>query len=272
MSAVVSRSDFLRGVAATAGAFALGCEHLQFQGTVTSWKSDGKTTEVKTRKSESWDEFTEDVNEAVGELGETTKELAGKLKDIVDIPPPGSIKLPDLNPELKAFEGKKADFIKQAKSEDGDKHAFDYVQIGMPAYDQFFRATAEMYGILYQTKKTIASIRKLAAEADVDDDVKLDKAVKKTKKKASGAAKADINLFAKVGALLVTNAIAFAGKVAELISAGTQLIAGAVANIVHPKVVLHIDLIVKGLEQSVSFLKNSAEMIGEVAGEIKALA
>jgi len=44
------------------------------------------------------------------------------------------------------------------------------------------------------------------------------------------------------------------------------LVASAPSQILNPKLVLHIDLIVKGLEQSVSLVKDTGSLLGKMVG------
>lgn len=60
--------------------------------------------------------------------------------------------------------------------------------------------------------------------------------------------------------------VALAAKAAETASAGAALIASAPTQILNPKLVLHLDLIVKGLDQSVSMVKDTGKLLGEMVG------
>ena len=57
-----------------------------------------------------------------------------------------------------------------------------------------------------------------------------------------------------------------AAKAGETAQTGMALVASAPSQILNPKLVLHIDLIVKGLEQSVSLVKDTGSLLGKMVG------
>jgi hypothetical protein len=63
----------------------------------------------------------------------------------------------------------------------------------------------------------------------------------------------------------------FIDKTQRLVETGRQLVTAAPSSIVNPKVVLHIDLIVKGLEDSVRVVGSSGKMLGELIKELTTL-
>ena len=70
-------------------------------------------------------------------------------------PPPGKVTLGQLAASLKPYEGDvRYDYLKVARMNPKAKYRFEYVRIGMPEYDNFFRAAAEMYATAYQMTET----------------------------------------------------------------------------------------------------------------------
>jgi hypothetical protein len=63
----------------------------------------------------------------------------------------------------------------------------------------------------------------------------------------------------------------FVDKTKRLVETGRQLVTAAPTSIVNPKVVLHIDLIVKGLEDSVKVVGSSGKLLVELVKELGTL-
>jgi hypothetical protein len=55
-----------------------------------------------------------------------------------------------------------------------------------------------------------------------------------------------------------------ASKAVETAQAGAALVTSAPSHIVNPKLALHLDLIVKGLDQSVRLVKDTGVMLAEI--------
>ena len=62
---------------------------------------------------------------------------------------------------------------------------------------------------------------------------------------------------------------AMVGKVQQLIASGQQLVTAAPASITNPKTAMHLDLIVKGLTDSVQLVLQTGELL---AGTVQGLA
>jgi hypothetical protein len=252
------------GLAALSGLVA-ACEAIGLKATVVTTKTvNGKTT-TKVREAKNWDEFEEamgevatDFSDFAKEVGATTAELAKKL---VDVPPQGQVELGQLAASLNP----------------NAAYDFKYVQIGMPEYDNFFRASAEMYATAYQLMETGRHVHLAAAKVegkDAPSDV--ENGNRKIRKSEVNAALSDIEDRAspemesgvkKLATLWLTTAelgVKLAAKAGETASAGAALVASAPAQILNPKLVLHLKLIVKGLEQSVSMVKDTGKLLGEI--------
>ncbi len=267
----------LVGLAALS-ALTTACEAIGLKATIVSSKTvNGKTT-TKVREAKNWDEFEEamgevatDFSDFAKEVGATTAELVKKL---TDVPPPGQVKLGKLASSLKAFEGDvRYDYIKVARMNPNAEYDFSYVQIGMPEYDNFFRASAEMYGAAYQLMETGRHVHlaryKTQGEEAPSDVENGEKKIDKNEVDAIVSELGEGEGAKKLASLWVSTAelgVQFASKAAETAQTGAALVASAPSQIVNPKLVLHLDLIVKGLEQSVSLVKDTGAMLGDIVG------
>lgn len=250
-----------------------GCSMFQFHGTVTTTKTvDGKTT-TTTQEFDNWEEMKVAMDAAGKELRGTTKELLTKL---TEAPPPGEVHLADLSPQLADYEGNaNLDFIGNAR--DSGDAGFTYVQIGVPTYDAFFKSTAEFHGFVYQTRESIKQLRhsaKTALGRDYDEKMSLGEAVHAAVSvggEAGLAVEGQLTETRELAVALAGSAPNFAQKTQGLVSSGQQLIAGAPSSITNPKTVLHLDLIVKGLGQSVRVVEDSGKLLVELARDLATL-
>ena len=60
--------------------------------------------------------------------------------------------------------------------------------------------------------------------------------------------------------------VQLAAKTAETVQTGVALVASAPTQILNPKLLLHLKLIVKGLDESVSMVKDTGKLLGEIVG------
>lgn len=261
-------------------ALSAACEAIGLKATVVSTKTVNGQTTTRVREAKNWDEFEEamgevatDFSDFAKQVGATTAELAKKL---VEVPPQGQVSLGKLSPSLQPYEGDvRYDYIKVARMNPNAEYDFKYVQIGMAEYDEFFRASAEMYGTAYQLAETGRHVHLAAHNArgeEAPSDV--DGGKRKIKKAEVESALSSLGSSASDGAqklerLWIATAelgVALAAKAAETASAGAALIASAPTQILNPKLVLHLALIVKGLDQSVSMVKDTGKLLGEMVG------
>lgn len=267
----------LLGVSALS-ALAAACEAIGMKATIVTTKTQNGQTTTRVREAKNWDEFEQAMGEVATDfsdfaklVGATTVELAKKL---VDVPPQGQVTLGQLSASLRPYEGDvRYDYLKVARMNPDAKYDFKYVQIGMPEYDNFFRASAEMYATAYQLMETGRHVHLAKAKLKGDDPPPdVERGQKKIRKSEVAAALSEIKESAGSGAnkletLWLTTAelgAKLAGKAAETASAGAALVASAPAQILNPKLVLHLKLIVKGLDQSVSMVKDTGRLLGEI--------
>ena len=254
------------------------CESLGITANITSFKSVNGETTVKHREAKNWDEFEQamgevatDFSDVAKEVGATTGELA---KALVEAPPPGKVALADLDPNLSKYEGnERFDFIAASRKKPDAPYDFSYVRIGVASYDDFFKTAAEVYALAFQMTETARRIR-LAAGAvtgeETDSDAKPDAVAAKARSAKVGEDKKEMASYLSdldaMWKLAGVQGVQLVSKTAQLISKGQALVVSAPSSITNPKTLLHIDLIVKGLEQSVALIKDGAGMVGELLG------
>ncbi len=255
-----------------------GCESLGLKANIVSFKSINGKTEVKQRETKNWDEFKSAMNEVGTDFsdvakaaGATTGEL---IKVLVEAPPPGKVKLRDLDSGLTKFEGnEKLDFIAAASKKSDAPYDFTYVQIGVPSYDEFFKTAAEAYGLAFQMLETSRRLKLTSAALTgekAEGDGKPDAAAEKARKvQATDDNKEVADYFGELDGmyqLVGVQGAKLVAKTAELVQKGQALIVGAPSSITNPKTVLHIKLIIKGLDQSIGLIKDGSKLVGELVG------
>lgn len=253
---------------------AIACDQIKMQGVVRTTVTKGGKTTTKERHFTKLSEMPAALSEAGQDLGEVTAELK---KALLDAPPPGQVKLGALVPSLAKYEGSKEfDFLAAGKDADGKSIDFSYVQIGVPTYDDFFKTSMEMYALAFEAQQAVHRTREVCAAIVGDREPKESESLASYLKRAHAADKTDDNadLFAMLDELesmdgaLGANVTSFAGKTKDLVLAGQRLVTGAAASITNPKTVLHLKLIVDGLEKSVSVVERSGELLGKLAREM----
>ena len=254
------------------------CEAIDLKATVVSTKTVNGQTTTRVREAKNWDEFEDamgevatDFSDVAKQVGATTAELAKKL---IEVPPPGQVTLTQLSPSLRPFDGDvRYDYLKVARMNPNAEYDFKYVQIGMAEYDNFFRASAEMYGTAYQLMETGRHVHLAAHNVRGEEPPSdVESGQRKIKKPEIERALSDLEGSPSEGtkkleSLWLTTAelgATLAGKAVETASAGAALIASAPSQILNPKLVLHLDLIVKGLDQSLGMVKDTGKLLGDI--------
>jgi len=258
-------------------AFGAGaCDLIKVKGVVkTTTVENGKTT-TKTREFNSFEEMPAALSAGADDMSEATTKMVEKL---TEAPPPGEVKLADLTPALAEYEDHKTlNFLARAKTKDGKPYKFRYVQIGVPSYDEFFKSSMEFYALIYQVRYATMRIRKLsAAIAGKEDaaDLALDELIDKVTSADTNAAQnlimTQIEELVELTKAMAPSALALVEKTQKLVASGQQLVAGAPASITNPKTALHIGLIVEGLEQSVSLIGSSGELLEGMVDDLSSL-
>lgn len=217
------------------------------------------------------DQLPAQLAKAGKELGDVTAQMA---KELTDVPPPGEVKLADLDPSLAKYKGKKGvDFIDHARDNDGKPLDFHYVRLDQPQFDEFFKTSQEIHALVHQTTHTVGQLRQLSAKVqgvDVDAKAALKGEVDKAMAKGDADAKASGRLreLAEVGGSLGVLVPQIVSKIGKLVASGEQLVAAAPTALTNPKVLTHLDLVKKGLVTSVSVVKESGQALGSFLGEL----
>jgi len=267
-----------------------GCEALGIKAKVVTTTSMNGETKTTVREAKNWDEFSTvmgevatDFSDTAKKVGESTKKMVQKL---VDVPPPGKVTLADLDPTLKDLNADpRYDYLSVASARADGGYDFSYVRLGVQEFDDFFKASAELYATLYQLVETARHIKLLASEMTGDKALaSFDaKSIVKSEIEASLAAIDQKNahppndptgakakeMAAQMKRLWQTSltlATKLGPKAAELGRAGVALAASAPSQIKNPKLLLHIKLIVKGIGQSVALVKDAGPQLAKAAG------
>jgi hypothetical protein len=270
----MKRATTILGLAATvAAASACNMIPVQMHTSTTIQHADGTVEHSETHWQGTLDQLPAQLSKAGGELARVTGKM---VKELTDVPPPGKVQLADLGPGLQTYQGNpQCDFLINAKDDDGNPIDFQYVQLGAPSYDQFFKDAQVIYAIVYQADQTVHRMVELASKLTnqkVDASAQLSAAVNQA---VTGSASADnqglvdqLKQLQQMAATLGSLVATFASKITKLVSDGQALITGAAASLTNPKVVTHLGLIKDGLGDSVKVIKNSGELIVKLAGEL----
>ena len=221
-------------------------------------------------------ENLEEMPAAMKELGGALRESTDMLIEaLVEAPPPGDVKLGDIVPGLAAYEANdKINFLLAAKNAK-EPIFFKYVQLGVPSYDNFFRAAAQFHALAYQTKQTSFSIKRNVATImgtaqlpQVNLRQEVDRAMATGMNPGTVQAKNDLHMVASVAASVATSARAMVQKVQQLVASGQQLVVAAPSSITNPKTAIHLNLILKGLKESVAMVGQSGQLMGQAIPEL----
>jgi hypothetical protein len=231
-------------------------------------------------KETHWEGTLDQLPAQLSKAGDDLADVTGKMvKELTDVPPPGKVKLSDLGPGLQSFEGNpQCDFLVAAKDDAGKPIDFQYVQVGQPSYDQFFKDAQVVYAIVYQADQTVHRLRELSARITgqkLDPNAELKSAVSQAMQNNdpdSQSLVTELKQVQQLGVTLASLVSQFASRVTKLVSDGEQLVAGAAASLTNPKVVTHLGLVKKGLVDSVTVIKDSGEMLAKFASDLGGLA
>jgi hypothetical protein len=258
------------------------CEALGIHGKIVTTMTQNGHTTVHEHDFKNWNEFKEAMGETATDFSDFAKEVgavtAELVKKLVDVPPPGHVRLGDLDPALKPFEGDvRYDYLKVATMQPNPAYDLSYVQIGMNDYDAFFKASAQMYATAYQLMETgrhIVLAKAAAAnqppDSGVNDGTKhvpkgdVESALSDLKSSSNSDVAKSAERLATLYGSVVTLGAGLASKTAETVQTGLALVAGAPKQILNPKLVLHLGLIVKGLSESVGLVKDTGGLLGRL--------
>lgn len=220
--------------------------------------------------------FGRDVSELPENLKKASAELevaAGELKrKLTDVPPPGNVTLTTLGHGLERFEGDKdCNFLATAKKDDGTPEEFSYVRIGVDSYDDFFRTAQELHALTYQATKTVARIRSLTTKVlgvPVNASANLKASLDRATVTATGQSKTDLVALGELASSLASTIPEIVAKTDALVASGQRLVGNASQDLTNPKLVIHLDLVKKGLVASSSVVQESGVAMAKLMGEL----
>jgi hypothetical protein len=242
--------------------------------TMTYKNADGTTTVKHEHWEGSLDQLPSHLNDEWSAAAGQLTAITGKLvKELTNVPPPGTVQLGQLGAGLDKFQGNpQTDFLIQATDDQGNAIPFQYVQLGVPSYDRFFKKAQEVYALCYQAKQTLKHLVDLSSQIlseKVDASASLNASVSKAlgQSNADATATAQLTSTRDLAASLAPLVAQIGKAVAQLISAGQQLIVSAPSSLTNPKVVLHLGLVKQGLTDSVSVIKESGSVLAAFGGD-----
>lgn len=252
-------------VLAVLAALTIGCSHIPVElHTETHIRhADGRVE----HKSSDWHGTLDQLPEQLGKAGAELRDVTSRMaKELTDVPPPGRVELKDLSPALAKYQGKRGvDFLVTARDEAGKPMTFDYVRLGVPQYDEFFKTAQEIHALVYETTQLVGQMTNLSStllSKKVDANAELRAAVDQALASGGDAELvADLRIMQELGQALATLVPQIADKIAELVQKGEALVASAATSITNPKIVAHLDLVKEGLVSSVKVIKESGELL-----------
>lgn len=262
------------GALALGGAVA-GCAMIPVKMTTstTIQHSDGTVEHKETH----WEGTLDKLPAQLSKAGDDLADVTGKMvKELTDVPPPGHVKLADLGPALQAYQGNsQVDFLVDAKDDDGKPITFEYVQLGAPTYDAFFKDAQVIYAIVYQADQTVHRMAELTGKLlneKVDASAELSSAVGRALKVQATddnqGMVSQLQQMQQLATSLGSLVAQFASQISKLVSDGQALITGAAASLTNPKVVTHLGLVKDGLGDSVKVIKDSGSLIVQLAKDL----
>jgi len=214
-------------------------------------------------------ELPEGFKKASAELAVAAAQLR---RELTEVPPPGTVTLTSLGHGLERFEDdKEHNFLAGAKRADGTAEDFSYVRIGVSSYDDFFRTAQELHALTYQATKTVARVRVLSQKvlgAPVDAGANLRATLDRAKVTASGQAKTDLVRLGELAASLATMLPEIVSKTDALVTSGKRLVGDAPKDLTNPKLVIHLDLVKRGLLASTAVVQESGVAMAHLMDDL----
>lgn len=241
--------------------------------TMTYHNADGTVTVKHEHWEGTLDQLPSHMGKQLTEAGDQLATATTKMvKQLKDVPPPGKVKLGDLGPGMGKFEGNpQTDYLLQAKDDDGNPIAFEYVQLGVPSYDAFFKQAQQVFALCYQANQTLEHMATLSGQI-LNTKVAVDASLSASVTSALGQANADASAVAQLKAMqdlaasVGTQVAQIAKGIDALVATGKALILSAPTSLTNPKVLLHLGLVKDGLTDSVKVIKSSGELMGGMTG------
>ena len=182
-------------------------------------------------------------------LRTTIKEMIAKL---TEVPDPGVVQLADLDPDLAEHAGGPHDYV-------GDR--FEYVRIGVAEYDAFFESSMALFAYTSQVHDSAAELRdRVGLRVGYGPVNKMTL----TELVASGRASESSRRLSALVETMSGFAANYRERARSLRATGGNLAAGAKQSILNPRVLVHVDLIVKGLKQSVEAIIEAGKLLADL--------
>lgn len=186
--------------------------------------SDGKVEHKETHWEGTLDQLPGQLSKAGDDLADVTGQL---VKQLTDVPPPGKVKLADIDPGLSSFQGNpKCDFLVGAKDDEGKPIDFAYVQVGQASYDDFFKDAQVVYAIVYQADQTVHRMVELTGKVlgrKIDASAELNAAVAEALKSSDPddqSLVSDLKQMQQLAGSLASLVSQFASRVTKLATDG----------------------------------------------------
>ncbi len=202
-------------------------------------------------------------------------DLGNALKDAVKLPPPGRVRLRHISKKLKRHEGRAGvDFLSGAEAKKAGQR-FEYIRLGVPQIDGFFKASTRLYATAWQTRQSLHRASELVSaiqdeEVDVTGELigQIASALKVRTTPANKLLKTKLKNLQTTIKILRHVVPAIVGQVQELVSTGKALVLSAPTLVTNPKVLIHIDKVKDGLVQSVEVVIQAGELLAGVVGDV----
>ncbi len=242
--------------------FAPACGGAQTLGDVAAQHLDDHADDAS-----GWDDVLEEMPADLGAAtAELTETAAALVKEMTDLPAPGHVELKDLSADLARFQGKAgADFLAAAKREAGKASAFEYVVLGVPELDEFFKNAEETYALAYQATQALANLKRISSKAlgaKVEAGPELQSQVAKALLlHEPPAVAAELRALDEMSRTLARLVPEIGARAAKLVASGQALVAAAPATITNPKVLAHLGTVQQGVTRSLHVVKSSATLL-----------
>lgn len=261
MDRCINRRSFLcKSLVAAPTLAVAGCGPVKGRVTRTV---DGKkvTEEVEYENYRAWfrsvgREFVNPYKQIAVALAQAYKALRATIQEMIrkitEVPEPGLIRLADVDADLAAHAGGPHDYV-------GDK--FEYVRIDVPAYDQFFESSMGLFAYTTQIHDSSMELRNRVGLRVGYGPVGRMSVEQLVAEGGQSPGSADL---AKVVGATANVGQGYRDRIKGLRASGGSLVAGAKQSLIDPRVIAHLDLIVKGLKQSVEVIAESAKLLAKL--------
>lgn len=197
-----------------------------------------------------WIQIGKALAAAMKELRRVIREM---IKEILRVPEPGVVALADLDPAFASLSGTRYDYV-------GDDR-FTYVRLDVPAFDGFFKASMELFAY---TTQLVRSSEALRHEVGLRQGHKEASQLRVRELVTIGARTDSLDGLTGAVEASLGPSTGYRDQVASLRTSGTALVASAKQTLIDPRVIAHVDLVIKGVKQSLEVLAETAKLFVEL--------